>query len=637
MIKLPLRIIRYFFIIAALAILSIQYIGFKIPYEIKSSVIQKEKEFAYVYIIDNKSSYFSIEGDSAKGQGLDAQLSESNKLLGPGHQLHDDIRKKGNGRYSLWGDYLYFSASDNSDPRVNNKQYILKAPAQLSKEVIYITIFALVLFLLPTIYKAIRNLLKNGKQILLPIISYAFIISLAWYLFRYCSYILLWLNVILFSFGCAGLLVTMIRSYSSAKPDNYNYKNHVYGLFVIILSLSTAAMITESFLWYKEKYSGISPNALRIISSNQDATKYDAIETHKNNNINTSETRNDLFPSDIDIEKKRSLIKELKNIKLPEDYFTKSLFTLPDKIILEADRRKSLLTLPKEWEFQQVQVKGYEYSYRWHGHLFKQNHDGFRDVIKFKRKDPNIFRVIVVGDSLTYALGVESKWGYVSQLNEYLKGKYNIEFLNLGVNGDQSEDVYMVLKQYLHKLKPDLVIYGIVVNDFLPSKAGQYSGDQYSLPLPENLKKYFINRSRFIQFLNTNYDASLRRLHLRRDFIDDILIDFKGYRKRFTRDLAMINSYVKNNNLPPVIAIALNQFPTTNGRLAKIISIIESTAREVGMNVIDTGEFAKTYDGLKLSVSRWEGHPNEIAHNIYANMIALYLISNGYLNGHEKK
>lgn len=50
-------------------------------------------------------------------------LYEDGKRLGPAHSIHDDIRQKGQGRFSHWGKYVYFSASDNSDPNTNGKKY----------------------------------------------------------------------------------------------------------------------------------------------------------------------------------------------------------------------------------------------------------------------------------------------------------------------------------------------------------------------------------------------------------------------------------------------------------------------------------------------------------------------------------
>ena len=39
--------------------------------------------------------------------------------------LHDDIRREGKGRYSVWHGWLYFSSSDNSDPFSSGRRYRL--------------------------------------------------------------------------------------------------------------------------------------------------------------------------------------------------------------------------------------------------------------------------------------------------------------------------------------------------------------------------------------------------------------------------------------------------------------------------------------------------------------------------------
>jgi glycosyltransferase involved in cell wall biosynthesis len=53
-------------------------------------------------------------------------LWENDTRLGPGACLHDEIRTQGNGTYCVWGADLYFSASDNSDPRINERTYLLR-------------------------------------------------------------------------------------------------------------------------------------------------------------------------------------------------------------------------------------------------------------------------------------------------------------------------------------------------------------------------------------------------------------------------------------------------------------------------------------------------------------------------------
>jgi hypothetical protein len=59
-------------------------------------------------------------------------LLEDGLPLGPPHQNHNVIRNKGRGAYSHWGDAIYFSASDNSDPRTNGRAYEIDAPVSLA-------------------------------------------------------------------------------------------------------------------------------------------------------------------------------------------------------------------------------------------------------------------------------------------------------------------------------------------------------------------------------------------------------------------------------------------------------------------------------------------------------------------------
>jgi hypothetical protein len=54
-------------------------------------------------------------------------IYEDGRPLGPAHAQHDNIRKMGQGRFSHWGEALYFSANDNSDPNTNGKHYTITA------------------------------------------------------------------------------------------------------------------------------------------------------------------------------------------------------------------------------------------------------------------------------------------------------------------------------------------------------------------------------------------------------------------------------------------------------------------------------------------------------------------------------
>jgi glycosyltransferase involved in cell wall biosynthesis len=54
------------------------------------------------------------------------RLWEDGKRLGTASCVHEEIRQQGQGRYSVWDENLYFSTSDNTDPRANGRRYLLR-------------------------------------------------------------------------------------------------------------------------------------------------------------------------------------------------------------------------------------------------------------------------------------------------------------------------------------------------------------------------------------------------------------------------------------------------------------------------------------------------------------------------------
>ena len=75
----------------------------------------------YAYCVQQD---FGWIGDiSGAGQRSPLLILENGTLCGPAHSLHADIRNLGMGRFSHWNNSLYFSASDNSNPRTNGKKY----------------------------------------------------------------------------------------------------------------------------------------------------------------------------------------------------------------------------------------------------------------------------------------------------------------------------------------------------------------------------------------------------------------------------------------------------------------------------------------------------------------------------------
>ncbi|NOZ19650.1 MAG: hypothetical protein GXP25_01035 [Planctomycetes bacterium] len=81
---------------------------------------QVSPEQGHCYMVPLGAHY---PGDGTEAAPSKLHLFEDGKELGPAHVSHAEIRSKGQGRFSHYGDTLRFSASDNSDPRTNGRIY----------------------------------------------------------------------------------------------------------------------------------------------------------------------------------------------------------------------------------------------------------------------------------------------------------------------------------------------------------------------------------------------------------------------------------------------------------------------------------------------------------------------------------
>jgi hypothetical protein len=171
----------------------------------------------------------------------------------------------------------------------------------------------------------------------------------------------------------------------------------------------------------------------------------------------------------------------------------------------------------------------------------------------------------------------------------------------------------------------------------LPSQREQYQyGDAYAFPLPETWKIFLIAHTRIGALFSEEYDGALRRLHLRGDFFDDILADFEGYQQHFAKDVTEMNKTIEDAKLPPLLAMVVDQFPVYGDRGYKIAKVAEMALARAGAEVITTEDYYRRYSHQSMHISRWEGHPNEVANYIWASMLANEMQSRSDLQAFKK-
>jgi len=301
---------------------------------------------------------------------------------------------------------------------------------------------------------------------------------------------------------------------------------------------------------------------------------------------------------------------------------------LPASLVEHMRRRRALLTMPDDFPERVVSPPcPVARAAQWQGVIHLYDSNGYRRCEgPFPEKSSDVFRIAVFGDSLTYGAGIEFEWSYAAQLQRLLAGDHRVEVLNLGVGGAQSEDVLRQMQKMVPVLKPELVIYGVCLNDFLPSGIGQYDHD-WSVPLPISVKRVLTERTRLGRFVSDSYTDILLVLGLSMDFVDDILKDIGSYQERFERDLVAMQRVVGANGLPPIVGMVLNAYPERQGRIASLVEIAERRMRNAKIHLVSTAEYNRRFHGQGFGVSRWDGHPNEQANAFFAVMLADDLIA----------
>jgi hypothetical protein len=294
--------------------------------------------------------------------------------------------------------------------------------------------------------------------------------------------------------------------------------------------------------------------------------------------------------------------------------------TMPGPVARKAEMMRSAVTMPIAWEHRWIRkVKGEPKEFMWHGVYHVYDLDKFRKLGAFPPRTPGRARIIAIGDSVTYGKAIAGFWSYPTQLERALARNQDVEVLNLGSPGLPSAQILEKLQTYLPKLEPDLVFYGAYLNDFEPI---DYQPERpWLFPIPRNLEKFIMRRTRVGRFLNHRYAEMLRDLGARPDFYSNILVDFEARSNRFGRDVAAMNALVREAGLPPMITMLLNSDTSRSEQNKLMVTIAESKLRDAGMTVIESTPFSDAFAGHHFGVSRWDGHPNEEANAIWSKIL----------------
>jgi hypothetical protein len=128
---------------------------------------------------------------------------------------------------------------------------------------------------------------------------------------------------------------------------------------------------------------------------------------------------------------------------------------------------------------------------------YSNNSLGWRGRREYREVKPTDYRVLFLGDSFTYGLGVNDDQTFAAQVEKDLRaGLGSVEVMNAGCPGKGTDYALKCFQTVAHKFHPDLTALGFFVNNFQDNARGEYytigrRGELRVKPLncnPDNIK-----------------------------------------------------------------------------------------------------------------------------------------------------
>jgi len=292
-------------------------------------------------------------------------------------------------------------------------------------------------------------------------------------------------------------------------------------------------------------------------------------------------------------------------------------------------------------------------NYSW-GHKLRWNRLRFRERDFQEPKPVEIFRIMVVGDSFTFGTGLAESERYSNLLEKLLREKFPsvppvIEVLNFGIRGVNTISEYILLRKYIDKVQPDLLIFGFCYNDV--RLRGEKTYRAYEL-YKRNFRWYKRILMKKMSFIGLSYlGGMLEKLTDKiGDYIYNIPADIdllkRAYDPRekdwaiFSQSLRDIKRLSDKLKLPPPIFAILNHFPGYHCLsdldqpseeckfLAQCFAQVGQEAKTAGFNVVTFEDevFArlrrKQLKFTDLPINVIDLHPSRYLNEIYAQKIA---------------
>jgi lysophospholipase L1-like esterase len=272
-------------------------------------------------------------------------------------------------------------------------------------------------------------------------------------------------------------------------------------------------------------------------------------------------------------------------------------------------------------------VRGYELA----PGVGEINSLGLRGPEVSPKKPDGVRRVVVIGDSYTFGLGVDVTESLPARLEARLNqdGTQHVEVLNLGTPGYNSDQEFMYLREKGMAFQPDAVVMAFNMSDAEVGFIGlKNTGNLSLIRAKEFLKAHF-------GLYGWTKDAIWKLLvHETRDNADvgvwpamvplhDAATGHPGEGwRRCQAALTGVGEECRKAHVPCILVLWPMMEQLASYRYLPEHHLVVAQAEEAGFQVIDLLSTFVDEDETKLRLSEADSHPNAVAYARAADVLA---------------
>ncbi|MDA2920098.1 SGNH/GDSL hydrolase family protein [Desulfobacterota bacterium AH_259_B03_O07] len=251
------------------------------------------------------------------------------------------------------------------------------------------------------------------------------------------------------------------------------------------------------------------------------------------------------------------------------------------------------------------------------------NELGLRDR-KLEEKQTDEFRILLLGDSVTFGWGVAVKDTFSRKLETILASRLGrpVRTVNAGVGSYNTVQEDAFLRTQGDVIDPDVVILVYVENDIEPSSNRDIGGKSPLKAINTLLQKSWLYRLVVfaVKYASPNEPVLLNK-------------NASGV-KESMKALTSIATYCRERNIGFVTFIyrGQNESSSKSSVLSQLLSGISAIGNEYGFLVSDIGLWWGNAEMRSVTNSTVDSHPNHRGHQILAAGMADILIKHGLVS-----